>query len=79
MRCYFMTKGHIGAVEFLTAGPDEKLEQVHAHFERCHDGKDRFDGLEVWDGARRVFVYPAETEEQKPRFDRWGTSAALRR
>lgn len=65
MRCYLMSKGHIGAVEFLAAGPDEKLiEQAKAHFERRRI-PDFLDGFEVWDGVRRVYVYPPEIKDQK--------------
>jgi hypothetical protein len=62
MRCYLMRKGHIKAVVILTAGPDEALiEQGKRIFS---DRPDRpFDGFEVWDGARRVHVYPEEVGE----------------
>lgn len=64
MRCYLMKNGHIGAVEFLAAKSDAKLiEQARAHFERR--SIERFDGFEVWDGARRVYVHPEEIEDQK--------------
>lgn len=62
MRCFLMMGGHIRAVEFLTAGPDESLvEQAHGHFER-RTGQEKFDGFEVWDGARRVYWWPQESE-----------------
>jgi len=62
MRCYFMRKGHIAGVEFLTAGPDEALiEQAKKLFrERAVRS---FDGFEVWDGKRRLHVYPEENGE----------------
>ena len=62
MRCYLMRKGHIEAVVILTAGPDEALiEQGKRVF---GDRTDRpFDGFEVWDGARRVYVHPEEIKE----------------
>ena len=60
MRCYLMKKGHIAAVEFLTAGPDESLvEQAHAIFAR-RISVEPFDGFEVWDLARRVCSWPEE-------------------
>ena len=62
MRCYFMRKGHVAAVEFLTPGPDESLiEQGKQIFLEQTDRY--FDGFEVWDGKRRLHVYPAETED----------------
>jgi hypothetical protein len=62
MRCYLMRKGHIQAVVLLTAGPDEALiEQGNRIFRERTDRP--FDGFEVWDGARRVHVYPEEIEE----------------
>lgn len=61
MRCYLMRKGHIAAVEFLTSGPDEALiEQGKIILRTRPDGP--FDGFEVWDGARRVYV---QLEEPK--------------
>jgi hypothetical protein len=32
-----------------------------AHFTRRAD--DGFDGFEVWDGSRRLYCYPGETED----------------
>jgi len=62
MRCYLMRKGHIAAVEFLNPGPDESLvEQCHRIFLAQTDRY--FDGFEVWDGKRRLHVYPEETED----------------
>jgi hypothetical protein len=61
MRCYLMRKGHIAAVEFLTSGSDESLiEQSKTIFRERTDRP--FDGFEVWDGARRVYVHPEEIE-----------------
>jgi hypothetical protein len=63
MRCNFMRKGHIAGVEFLTAGSDEALiEQGRALFgERSGN---IYDGFEVWDGDRRLHVYPEGTEDR---------------
>ena len=61
MRCYFMRKGHIAAVEFLTSGSDEALIQQGK--QKFLEQSDRyFDGFEVWDGKRRLHVYPEEVE-----------------
>jgi CRP-like cAMP-binding protein len=62
MRCYLMQKGHIAAVEFLEPGPDEVLiEQAKTCFRR-HAGRS-FDGFEVWDGARRLYVQKGHDDE----------------
>ena len=62
MRCFLMRKGHIGGVEFLAAGPDDALiEQGRKIFLAQTDRY--FDGFEVWDGERRLHVYPEETED----------------
>lgn len=59
MRCYLMKKGHIADVEILASGPDESLvDQAKLHFARR--GGERFDGFEVWDRARKVYVWPEE-------------------
>jgi hypothetical protein len=55
MRCYLMRKGHIESVEVLDVGSDaELIAQGKAHFAR----RGGFDGFEVWDGKRRIYVYP---------------------
>ena len=60
MRCYLIKKGHIAAVEFLTAGSDESLVvQAQAHYKR-RSAAELIDGFEVWDGARRVYSWPDE-------------------
>jgi len=62
MRCFFMRRGHIYAVEFLTPGTDEALiEQAQKLF---RERTERVDGFEVWDGARRVHVHPEEDAPQ---------------
>jgi hypothetical protein len=61
MRCYLMRNGHIQAVEFLASGTDEELiEQGKRVFQERGDRP--FDGFEIWDGARRVYVHPEATE-----------------
>ena len=63
MRCYLMRKGHIADVEFLTAGPDDALiKQAKQIFRERTDRP--FDGFEVWDRARRVYVHCQEIEDQ---------------
>ena len=65
MRCYLMRRGGIVSVEFLEAGPDGSLiEQGRAIFEART--AERFDGFEVWDGARPVFRYPPKTGISNP-------------
>lgn len=67
MRCFLMNRGHIVGVEFLSKGPDDKLvEEARAHFDRRIGGGERFDGFEVWDRARRVYVWPEETMPPEP-------------
>lgn len=59
MRCYFMRKGHIAAVEILDEGSDEFLiEQARTHFQECSEIG--FEGFEVWDRARRVYTWPED-------------------
>ena len=59
-----MRKGHIAAVEFLTAGTDEDLIEQGSEIFRELSDRNRFDGFEIWDGARRVHVHPVEVEDQ---------------
>ena len=61
---YLMQHGHIAAVVFLAPGPDADLiAQGKAHFTRRAD--DGFDGFEVWDGTRRVYWYPEDSQDPK--------------
>ena len=63
MRCYLMMKGHIAAVEFLTADSDDKMvAEARAHFARRTSAKEPFDGFEVWDHARHVYSWPEPSE-----------------
>ena len=59
MRCYLMWKGHIADVEFLAGGSDEALIEQGKRIFRERTNRP-FDGFEVWDGTRRVYVYPEE-------------------
>jgi hypothetical protein len=56
-----MRNGHIAAVEFLAAGPDDALIEQGKKLFREQSEKS-FDGFEVWDGARRLHVHPKATE-----------------
>jgi hypothetical protein len=60
VRCYLMRKGQFATVEFLKPGTDESLiEQCKACFKnRSVEG---FDGFEVWDRTRKIYVYPEPT------------------
>ena len=56
MRCYFMRRGHIEAVEVLTVLSDEDaMEQCRQLFK---ERSERFEGFEVWDRNRYVYRYP---------------------
>ena len=62
MRCYLMRKGHIAAVVLLTSGTDDSLiDQGKACFAARAS---EFDGFEVWDRARKLYVYPDEPIEE---------------
>jgi hypothetical protein len=62
MRCFLMRGERIAPVEFLEEGSDDDLiKQAHTRFvDRKVEA--RFDGFEVWHGARRVYRYPGEPE-----------------
>lgn len=65
MRCYFMRAGHIAAVEFLQHGSDENLiKQGKILFNERANGL--YDGFDVWDGKRRLHVYPALEADERP-------------
>lgn len=58
VRCFLMIKGRIAAVEVLEPAPDEKLIE-HGHALLARFGAERqFDGFEIWDFARRVYLWP---------------------
>ena len=58
MRCYFMSDGHIVAVELLAATTDEgRIAEARELFTvkaKPHGAK----GFEVWDGPRFVYRFP---------------------
>ncbi len=62
MRCFLTRKGHIAAIEFLEAGPDESL--IEQGGESSANGPiSQFDGFEIWDRARQVHVHPEPIED----------------
>jgi hypothetical protein len=67
MRCYFMRDGHIAAVEVMEDVKDdaEAVKRASALFV-ARVGEGRFDGFEVWERARRVFIYPLEPSSSTP-------------
>lgn len=59
MRCYFLDKGHIVAVEVLTVASDaDAIKQAEGLFQ---ERAGRFVGFEVWD--RGWFVYRYSDDE----------------
>ena len=52
MRCFFIRAGHVADVEFLDVNSDEEaVERSKALFE---ERKSKFEGVEVWDRARKI-------------------------
>lgn len=66
MRCYLMRKGHIHSVEFLTPGTDEALIAQGKQVFDAQTRRSQISGFEVWDGPRRVYVYPDEPQDGAP-------------
>ena len=60
MRCFLMRGGHIESVELLEPGSDEDLIVQGRMWFEVRKAEGRFDGFEVWDGARRLYTYPEE-------------------
>jgi hypothetical protein len=56
MRCYFMRDGPIATFEELPDFSDE--EAVYKAYCLFSERKDKFDGFEVWDGARVIARHP---------------------
>lgn len=56
MRCYFLSGGHISAVEILSALSDEDAVAEARLLFSQRNGK--FEGFEVWDRARVVLRHP---------------------
>ncbi len=64
MRCYLLDRGHIRAVELVTAASDEAaIMEARALFEQH---KDKFTGFEIWDRGRFVYQYPARQPTHSP-------------
>jgi len=66
MRCYFMRKGHIAAVELLEDVVDDSdaIKRGGLLFlDRIHQG---FEGFEIWERDRVVFRYPEEESQAGP-------------
>ena len=61
MRCYFMSGGHIVAVEELT-GLSDKAAVAKAH-QLFTERTDPLEGYEVWDRARVICRHPAPAAE----------------
>jgi hypothetical protein len=61
MRCYFMRNEHIVAVELLGEGISDAtaVTSAKALFVGCQRER-RYDGFEVWDRARRVYLWPPD-------------------
>ncbi len=56
MRCFFLRAGHIVGVEMLTELSDQDaIATAHLLFS---ERRTKFDGFEVWDGARIVIRHP---------------------
>jgi len=64
MRCFLMRGGHIESVELLEAGADNDLIAQGRMWFEVRKVEGRFDGFEIWDGARRLYVYPEEPDSR---------------
>ena len=65
MRCYFMKKGHITAVETLDGLSDAEAVEKFREMIAARNDKANYDGFEVWDRARVVFQYPPPPPESE--------------
>jgi hypothetical protein len=68
MQCYFQREGRLAGVEMLPVGLSDEDAIARAHT-LSSKRKRPFDGFEVWDRARFVFMQSlsAETPEADPR------------
>jgi hypothetical protein len=58
MRCYFMARGRIVAVEVLTATRDDDgIKQALALFQQ----REGVEGFELWERDRFIYRYPDDT------------------
>jgi hypothetical protein len=62
MRCYFLRKGHIAAVEELTGLTAEEAV-IKAH-ELYSERKRLYEGFEVWDRTRFLVRYPESDDDE---------------
>jgi hypothetical protein len=70
MRCFFMKKGRICAVEFLEGSDDEGRIAEAMELFKSRGLAIGAEGFEVWDQARFVYRFVAEgTAETKPLAD----------
>jgi hypothetical protein len=58
MRCYFLKKGHITAVEVLKQDDDPGLIGQSRKLFAELGPPNGLDGFEIWDGSRFVFRFP---------------------
>lgn len=63
MRCFFISKGHVGYVAFLHLGTDEALIAQASGLFKAKREELNAEGFEVWDKSRFVYRYP-ETHAQ---------------
>jgi hypothetical protein len=65
MRCYFLRKGHIVAVEPIPGVADEQaIERGHSLFKAREE---QLDGFEIWDLARVVLQHSPPQEQSRPK------------
>jgi hypothetical protein len=65
MRCFFMRKGHIAAVETLAGLSDE--EAIKKSHELFAARAKEFDGFEVWELTRMVIQHPPPDDLSAPK------------
>ena len=64
MRCYFMKGGHIAAVEILEGLTEpEAIEKSKSLFAKTGN---KFDGFELWDGARVIMQHNKMPGDPEP-------------
>ena len=64
MRCYFMQRGHVAAVEVLAGLNDEEaIKKSRELFEERKSAG--YEGFEVWDQARMVTQEPPPATDAK--------------
>lgn len=68
MRCYFMRKGHIEAVEVLpdNLSDEAAINMAREFFELYKDQGRLFDGFEVWFEARFICRWPPDSPNASP-------------